>query len=430
MTEKQLEYGLSSLIEEFSEERINKAIEALENFKIEIPSWVFGKFGGGRFGNYTPPGFARDIKEKLDDAAFIDKLTGAVDGVATHILWDYSNDGLTGSFEIAKQVADEAMKRKLKLGSINPTYFLEGSHRGSLSAEEEKIRERYIEQTILSAKIASELSNGIIAVWVPDGSNYPGQVELRKAYERTKRSIKEIAAAIRKINANAENKVKALVEYKVFEPGTYSTVISDWGSSYLIAKELGEYGGVLIDMGHHHHSTNVEQILARLLNEGMYGGFHFNTRYAADDDHAVEPNPEMARIFYELVAGGGILGKNNWALMIDQASSREKRIPAILHSIDSLQLSLAKAMLVDKGLLSRYQSNDEIILANRTFNNAIMNADVRPIVAKARLNKKLPPDPVMTYHESGYQERIEKERIENYLQKDESPKAVEKAIAV
>ncbi len=412
MIEKQLEHGLKSLIEEFGEERVNKAISVIEKFKVEIPSWVFGEFGGGRFGGYMPPGFARNINEKLDDAAFVNKLTGAVEGVATHTLWDFSVDGMSGSFEIAEQVAHEAKKRGLILGSISPTYFLKGSHRGSFSADEVETRERYIEQTILSAKIACELANGVVTVWLPDGSNYPGQVELRKAYNNTKQSLKEIAADIVETNKKTANKkVKVLIEYKVFEPGTYSTVLSDWGSAYLIAKEFGKEGGVLIDMGHHHHSTNVEQIVAKLLNEEMLGGFHFNTRYSADDDHAVEPNPEMARIFYELIVGNGILGKNNWPLMIDQCSSREKRIHAILHSIDSLQLSLAKAMLVDQKLLSKYQKNDEIILANRLFNDALINADVRPIVAKARMNKNLPLDPVQKYFESGYQEKIEQERI-------------------
>ncbi len=414
MMEKQLEYGLAYLAGEFGEKRINNAIKAVENFKVEIPSWVFGKFGGGRFGNYMPPGYARDVYEKLDDAAFVNKLTDAVEGVATHILWDYSYDGLTGSYELAKQVEGEAKNRGLKLGSINPTYFLKGSYRGSLSAKEENTRIRYIEQTILSAKIASELGNGIVAVWVPDGSNYPGQVELMKAIDNTKKSLHDIAVEIETINKKSTGKkVKVLIEYKVFEPGTYSTVIPDWGSAYLMVKEFGENGGVLIDMGHHHHSTNVEQILARLLAEGIFGGFHFNTRYAADDDHAVEPNPELARIFFELVSGGGIMGRKNWALMIDQCSSREKRIPAILHSIDSLQLSFAKALLVDSNKLSNYQKEDEIILANRFFNNAVMNSDVRPIVAKARMNKNLPVDPINAYFESDYQNKIENERYDS-----------------
>lgn len=414
MNLKKNEYGLLYLQQEFGEETISKAIKAIENFKIEIPSWSLGEFGGGRFGGYMPPGFARNIEEKLDDAAFVDKLTGAIDGVATHILWDYSDDGLKGSMEIAKQVAAEAKKRKLKLGSINPTYFLEGSYRGSLSSEEAKTRRNYIDQTILSAKIAQELANGVVAIWLPDGSNYPGQVELRRVFQNTKESLKELASEFGKLNrSTSDRKIKTLIEYKVFEPGTYSTVLSDWGSAYIIAKEFGENGGVLVDMGHHHHSTNVEQIIARLLSEGLYGGLHFNTRYAADDDHAVEPNQEMGRIFYELVSGGGILGENNWAMMIDQCSSREKRIPALLHSIDSLQLSLAKAMLVNQKMLMSYQKDDEIILANRVFNDSIINADVRPIVAQARINKYLPINPIQAYKESEYQEKIEDERNSN-----------------
>ncbi len=411
MTEKQIEFGLKSLQEEFGEINVNKSIKAIENFKVEVPSWVFGEFGGGRFGDYMPPGFARNIDEKLDDAKLVDQLTSAVEGVATHVLWDFSSDEISGSIEIAEEVTEKAKLRGLKLGSVSPTYFLKGSFRGSLSAEEKTTRDNYIKQTLLAATIADKIGNGVLTLWLPDGSNYPGQIELRKVYNFAKVSLKEVAAEIKKINADSKNKgVKVLIEYKVFEPGTYSTVLSDWGSSYLLVKEFDGDAGVLIDMGHHHHSTNIEQIVARLLNEKLLGGFHFNTRYAADDDHAVEPNAAMARIFYELLVGGGIQGDNNWALMIDQCSSREKRIPAIIHSIDSLQLSFAKALLVDQQSILNYQSKDEIILANRRFNDATINADVRPIVAKARLNKELPIDPVLKYNEIGYQKKIEQER--------------------
>ncbi len=422
MTEKQIEFGLQALAEEFGEERVQKAIDAVGQFGVEVPSWVFGAFGGGRFGGYMPPGFARNIEEKLDDAAFVNTLTGAVSGVATHILWDHSEDGLEGSLEIARQVARQAECRGLTLGSMSPTYFLKGSHRGSLSSEEQATRARYIAQTLLAVKIARELANGLVTVWLPDGSNYPGQVELRSAYRHVKESLREIAAEVAALNRDARYKrVRLLIEYKVFEPGTYSTVVSDWGSADRLAREFGADAGVLVDMGHHHHSTNVEQIVARLLSEGIGGGFHFNTRYAADDDHAVEPNPEMARIFYELLAGGGALGEKRWAFMIDQCSGRENRIAAVLHSIDSLQLSLAKGILVDQERLARFQEQDDIIAANRVFNDALMNADVRPVVAKARLQKGLAADPVQAFRESRYQESIERTRSQEVSHSGEKP---------
>jgi L-rhamnose isomerase/sugar isomerase len=403
MTEKQIEYGIESLYLEFGKETINNAVQAVEDFKIEVPSWIFGNFGGGRFGDYMPPGFARNIFEKLDDAAFVNELTGASEQIATHTLWDFSDDGLEGCYDIAAEVKKAAESRGLRLGSINPTYFLKGSHNGSLSSYDKKIRERYIEQTILSGKIAEELSNKVLTLWLPDGSNYPGQFELDKVMANTIDSLKVISA-------NVSKSVRVLIEYKAFEPGTYSTVLSDWGSALLMAQSYGPNAGVLIDMGHHHHSTNIEQIVARLINAKIHGGFHFNTRYAADDDHSVEPNPELARIFYELVKGDAVFGSNKWDLMIDQASSRENRIQAVIHSIDSLQISLARGFLVDQQKLMKYQKEDSIILANSFFNNALILADVRPIVYKARKNKKLPVNPIEAFVKSGYQTKIERER--------------------
>jgi len=403
MNRQKLSHSLINLKNEFGTEKVYAAVEAVEKFQVEVPSWIFGKFGGGRFGDYMPPGFGTNIFEKLDDAAFVNELTGASEQIATHTLWDFSDDGLEGSYDIAVEVKKAAESRGLKLGSINPTYFLTGSHNGSLSSYDEKVRERYIEQTILSGKIAEKLSNKLLTLWLPDGSNYPGQLELDKLTSNTIDSLKIISE-------NVSTSVRVLIEYKVFEPGTYSTVLADWGSALMMAQSYGPNAGVLIDMGHHYHSTNIEQIVARLINNKIHGGFHFNTRYAADDDHSVEPNPEIARIFYELVKGDVIFGPNKWDLMIDQCSSRENRIQAVIHSIDSLQISLAKAMLIDQIKLMEYQKEDSIILANRFFNNALIHADVRPIVFEARNNKKLPLDPIEAFVQSGYQAKIEKER--------------------
>jgi len=400
---KWIENGLKNLKEEFGEKKVNQAVDSVKKFEVEIPSWALGPFGGGRFGNYTPPGYAKNIEQKLDDAAFINKLTGATSYVSTHILWDFSKDGLEGDYEIAKRVKVLCEERGLKLGTINPTYFLTGSEKGSFTSPSSETRKRYIRQTILGGKIAKELGNGMMNLWFPDGSLYPGQIDLKTAYMRMKDTLLESSSSIPK-------EVTIFIEYKVFEPGTYSTTIPDWGTSYLLAKTVGKNAGVLIDLGHHHHGTNIEQIVATLIAENMRCGFHFNTRYAADDDHAVEPNQELARIFYELVKGDVVISEKGkrWAYMIDQASGRENRIHALLHSVDSLQLSLAKAILVDTERIEELREKDEIIPANRLFNDAILNADVRPIVAQARLEKGLPVDPVKAYIESGYQKKIDK----------------------
>ncbi len=403
---KWIDNGLEMLCEEFGEKRVRHAIDAVKIFQVDIPGWALGSFGGGRFGGFSSPAAARNIEEKLDDAMVINNLTGCTKNFATHMLWDFSEDGIIADYKIAEKVANEAKQRNLELGAVNPTYFLAGSHMGSFISPDKKTQKRYIEQTILAGTIAKNLCNGLVTLWFPDGSLYPGQIDLKKAYERLKSCLFEAYSKMPK-------DIVILIEYKVFEPGTYSTTIPDWGTSFAIAKNLGSNVGVLVDLGHHHYGTNIEQIVMMLISENIKGGFHFNTRYAADDDHAVEPTPEMARIFYELVKGDVIINQNqkkNWAYMIDQASGRENRIQALVHSVDSLQLSLAKGILVETEKLSILQDTDEIISANILFNNATINADVRPIVAKARLEKNLPVDPVKAYIESGYQKKIEAER--------------------
>ena len=406
LKEDAVEAGLLLLRREFGSDPVKRAVEGVKAFEVEVPSWAFGPFSGGRFGEYMPPGAARNMAEKMDDAALVNQLTGATPRVATHVLWDLTEDGATGSLKIARNVKALAEQRGMKLGAVSPTYFLRGSHRGTFSADDEEVRKRYVEQTMFAAEVAGEFGNNLVTLWFPDGSSYPGERELRIAYGNLKKSLAEASKRF-------PPEVRLLIEYKLFEPGTYSTTIPDWGTAALLAKSVGTNAGVLVDLGHHHHGTNVEQIVATIVEEGIWAGFHFNTRYAADDDHAVEPNPELTRIMYELVAGNVVFNQDprkNWAFMIDQASPRENRIMAVLHSVDSLQLALARALLVNGRELRKRQLADDIIGANRIFNEATMNSDVRSIVAKARIEKGLPVDPVVAYAESGYQQKIERER--------------------
>jgi len=376
-------------------------------FNVEVPSWVFGAFGGGRFSGYTPPGAARNIFEKLEDAALVNRLTGATPRVSIHVGWDDPDEApfdeiQAGSF---RKLRDYAERLGLGIGAVNPTYFLEGTHLGSLSADEPETRSRLIRHTLISAEISARYATGLITLWFPDGSLYPGQVDMRRAERNMRESLREIYQRM-------PSSVRMLIEYKLFEPGTYHTVVSDYCVASDLARSLGERAGVLVDLGHHPHGVNVEHIVARLIENGMPGGIHFNSRYAADDDHAVEPNVQLFRIFHELVTGG-VIGnvdpERDWAYMIDQCSALENRIQAVLHSVDSLMISYAKALIVDEESLRKHQRKHEIMLANRVLLDAFLT-DVRPLIQMVRMEKGLPLDPVVAYVKSGYQEKIERER--------------------
>lgn len=386
---------------------IDQVKEKVKAFEVEVPSWVFGEFGGGRFGDYMPPAPARDFRAKVRDAAMVHRLTGASPRVAIHVGWDKPEDVDFDEVEVDHfaEPRDYAREQGIDFGAVNPTLFLTGTHYGSLSSPLPEVRRKLIEHCLLSCRIAEKHSHGLVVYWLPDGSNYPGQRELWQQELSARQALQEIYQA-------APAGLVHLIEYKLFEPGTYSTVIPDAGTTTEIAASLGERAGVLVDMGHHAYGVNVAQIVARLIGTGRRGGFHFNTRYAADDDHAVEPNIPLYAIFCELVKGDVVCADDparNWAYMIDQCSSLENRIRAVLHSIDSLQTSLAKALILDRPRLKELQGRQEIIPANRVFLDAFLT-DVRPILHTARLEQGLRPDPVAAYDESGYQQRIERER--------------------
>lgn len=377
---------------------------AIRDFEVEVPSWLFGDFGGGRFGAYTPPAPAPDGRAKVRDAAFVHRLSGAAPRVAIHVGWDKPDD--VAFDDVRPEHFDDlkafALEQGIDLGAVNPTLFLEGTHYGSLGSPLEDVRARLIDHCLTSCQIAQRHAQGLVTYWLPDGSSYPGQVDLWG-------QEKLVREAFQRIYAAAPDTVVHLIEYKLFEPGTYSTTVCDAGVSLNISRALGDRAGVLVDMGHHAWGVNVAQIVARLLGLGVRGGFHFNSRYAADDDHAVEPNIPMYAIFCELAAGGVITGPGAWPYMIDQCCSIENRMRSVLHTIDSLHVSLAKALILDRKALAEARADHDLIGANRIFLDAFLT-DVRPVVRMARIEQDLPPDPVKGYDDSGYQKQIEKER--------------------
>ncbi|HJT56383.1 MAG TPA: L-rhamnose isomerase, partial [Ktedonobacteraceae bacterium] len=250
---------MSSEIESRLQERgvtIDSIIAAMQQFSIETPSWGYGD-SGTRFKVFHWPGAARTLREKLEDAAQVQKVTGSCPGVAIHIPWDREDDWCA-----VKEYADQL---GLHIGAVNPNLFQEDAYRfGSLSHFDKAIRRRAIEHVIECIQIAQEVSSNVISLWLADGTNYPGQDDLRRRRHRLLESLQAIYEAL-------PADMRLLIEYKFFEPSFYSTDLPDWGTSLLLAQKLGPQAEVLVDTGHHPPGTNIAQIVAQLLDEGRLG---------------------------------------------------------------------------------------------------------------------------------------------------------------
>src|SRR4051794_17241701 len=276
---------------------INAVVEKIQQFTVETPSWGYGN-SGTRFKVFPWPGAARILREKLADAAEVNKVTGICPSVAIHIPWDWEDDW--------QAIKDYAHTLGLRIGAVNPNLFQEDIYRfGSLCHFDKQVRQRAVEHVLECIQIAQTVDSDIISLWLADGTNYPGQDDLRRRRQRLLESLQAIYAAL-------PAGMRLLIEYKFFEPSFYSTDLPDWGTSLLMAQKLGTQAEVLVDMGHHPQGTNIAQIVAQLLDEGRLGGFHFNDRRYADDDLIVgSQNPfELFCIFNE-IAGAGAEGNAN-----------------------------------------------------------------------------------------------------------------------
>jgi L-rhamnose isomerase / sugar isomerase len=369
----------------------------LREQKIELPSWAFGN-SGTRFKVFAQPGVPRNPYEKIADAAQVHACTGVAPLVALHIPWDRVDDYA----KLAAYAADLG----LRIGAINSNLFQDDDYRlGSLTHPDKTVRRKAVAHHAECVEVMRQTGSADLKLWLPDGTNYPGQDDLRARQDRLAESLAEIYALLGPQH-------RLLIEYKFFEPYFYAMDIPDWGTSLLHCLALGEQALVVLDTGHHAPGTNIEFIVMQLLRAGRLGAFDFNSRNYADDDLIVgSADPfQLFRIMNEIVAADALGPQSRVTFMLDQCHNIEPKIPAQIRSVLNVQEATAKALLVDGVALREAQRAGDVLGAHGVLMDAY-NTDVRSLLAELRTEQGLAPDPMAAYAASGHAEKIIAERV-------------------
>jgi L-rhamnose isomerase/sugar isomerase len=396
---KALKRDYETLGERLARRGINiAAIKAkAATFGVAVPSWGVGT-GGTRFARFPGPGEPRDIFDKLEDCAVIHRLTGATPTVSLHIPWDKAE---------SSALRDKAAELGLGFDAMNSNTFQDSPGQklsykfGSLSHTDPAVRAQAVEHNIECIEIGQAIGSKALTVWIGDGSNFPGQANFTKAFKRYLQSMREIYESL-------PEDWRLFTEHKMYEPAFYSTVVQDWGTNYLIARELGPKAFCLVDLGHHGPNTNIEMNVARLIQFGKLGGFHFNdSKYGDDDLDAGSIDPyRLFLVFNELVdaEARGVPGFHP-AHMIDQSHNVTDPIESIVVSAMEIQRAYTQALLVDRGALEGFQESNDALMATATLKEAF-RTDVEPILAMARHEKGAAIDPVAAFRQSSYRAKV------------------------
>jgi L-rhamnose isomerase / sugar isomerase len=364
-------------------------------YGVAVPSWGVGT-GGTRFARFPGVGEPRHIFDKLDDCGVIQQLTRATPTVSLHIPWDKAPVGdLLGKAD-AVGLGFDAMNSNTFQDQPQQTHSYKF---GSLSHADAATRQQAVDHNIECIELGAQLGSKALTVWIGDGSNFPGQTHFTRQFERYLEAMRAIYAAL-------PGDWRLLSEHKMYEPAFYSTVVQDWGTNYLIATELGPQAQCLVDLGHHAPNVNIEMIVARLIQFGKLGGFHFNDSKYGDDDldsGAIDPF-RLFLVFNELVDAEGKPGFHP-AHMLDQSHNVTDPIESLMSSANEVRRAYAQALLVDRVALAGFQDDNDAMMAAQTL-KAGFRTDVEPILAMARLEAGGAIDPVATYRASGYRARV------------------------
>ncbi len=384
---------------------VTSLVSKLSEFQVAIPSWALGA-GGTRFGRFSYFGEPSNLEQKIEDIGLIHSLTQTAGAVSLHIPWDVPSD-----YKAIKELANSL---DINFDAVNSNTFQDQKNAkesykyGSLSNRSEAVRHQAIQHNLDVINIGNQLGSKSLTVWLADGSCFPGQNNFQTAFQNTQNSLKDIYKGL-------PSDWKMLIEYKPYEPNFYSTVIQDWGTSFMLANECGEKAFTLVDLGHHLPNSNIEQIVSILMLKGKLGGFHFNdSKYGDDDLTAGSIKPyALFLIFNELVYGM----KNNpqnpdLAWMIDASHNVKDPLEDIIQSLEAIQEAYAKAMLVDQNLLKEAQQNNDVVKCQEILQEAY-RTDVRPLLEKARLNRGGALSPIKAYRSLDIRNHLIKERGRN-----------------
>jgi L-rhamnose isomerase / sugar isomerase len=366
-------------------------------YGVAVPSWGVGT-GGTRFARFPGPGEPRHIFDKLEDCAVIHQLTCATPTVSLHIPWDKADP---------KELMQKAKSLSLGFDAMNSNTFQDQKDQkrsykfGSLTHTDKATRKQAIEHNVECIEIGRAIGSKALTVWIGDGSNFPGQSDFTKSFDRYLSSIHEIVKALPK-------DWRIYSEHKMYEPAFYSTVVQDWGTNLMIAQELGPQAFCLVDLGHHAPNVNIEMIVARLIHAGKLGGFHFNDSKYGDDDldtGTIDPF-RLFLVFNELVDAEVRKVKGfKPAHMLDQSHNVTDPIESLMRSANEVRRAYAQALLVDRKALAGYQAENDAMMASETLKDAF-RADVEPILAMARIESGGAIDPIGAYRASGYRKKV------------------------
>lgn len=399
-----------------TDKQAQAAQQALDGFNIELPSWGFADTGT-RFGKFHQPAAARTTAHKFHDAGLVQKLVGCCPTVAVHVLWDF--DVNLSAEEASRATVELAKQHGVRVGSINPNVFQSQAYRlGSFCSPDVAAREEALEHAIYCVDVMARTGSKVLSWWLADGTNYPGQDNLRQRKNRLEDALSRVCQGMREKVPDG----LMLIEYKPFEPAFYHTDIADWGMAAGFARKAGEGAKVLVDTGHHLPGANIEHIVAFLLDEGLLGGFHFNDRKYADDDltlGSIDPYA-VFRIFNEIAQYEHDTGTMaDIEYMVDQSHNLKPKLEAMVQTVCEAQKQLARARLVDRASLAEFQAKGDIVGAEMCLKDAF-DADVTGLLAEWRQGRGLAGDPLAELRKSGIIEELGRARENEHPHKGDA----------
>ena len=174
---------------------------------------------------------------------------------------------------------------------------------GSVCHPDARVRRKAIDHLLECIDIMDATGSRDLKLWFADGTNYPGQDDIRARQDRLAEALADGLRPARRRTSGWSSSTSSSSR-----PSTRWTCPTG-APRYVHCLALGPKAKVVVDTGHHAPGTNIEFIVAVApARRTSSAAFDFNSRFYADDDLMVgSADPfQLFRIMHEVVQAGAL----------------------------------------------------------------------------------------------------------------------------
>ena len=359
--------------------------------RLQVALRSFGR-SGSSYATYEAGSEPSSAKEKVEQAARLRKITGRGQDVSIRVPMDVRRG------DEAESLGKLIKEKGLKPASVYADIFVPRKsgvldHRlmyGTLSSPYAEIRVACINYANQVMDLMRKMDCRRVVLWIPDGTDSPGQNSLPDMMERILSGLRQIGMKVRKSES-------MMLDYRPYDPYFCSTAVPDWGTAAWLCRETDPSFRVMLDFASLLPGESINSVVTAMLHQKVLGAVRLSDNRLSQGKlpPGTLDSGRLFRFFLNLLQAerAGLVKLESLPLELDLSTRVGDPFEGMLEAVSNVEMAFARALVVNHEELREAQNEPDPVRADGILRDAFMT-DVRPVLKAWREENGLPPDPL------------------------------------